>query len=293
MVANGKKLQYYQVGHYETEYLPETTNTINEEWTTGLSALGWAERFSPIGNKRFADLNTGTIYRADRNIQLAIILPFTQTSLGTLTITQGTLFSVNNQHQPVLLKGQLTANFGSPATVYAIKFDKYNLGEFQIKLNEFIHGLLAVDEYFVINNIHTQFGITNKSNKVEVFVSDGTVSVLVNNQKKLIESGRKITINAANQIHESRYLSVQQKAILIGILIAATGIILFVFRKTAIVKKIHAISLFIGKNILKLCRQLCLGIYQTAKIVFPWAGRKLKTLLLLIIKNIKSKKGGK
>lgn len=235
MVAEGKKLKYYQVGHYTTDYVPETTTQTNaEEWTTGISSMGWAQKFQSLGSIRFADLDAGTIYRADRTIRLAIILPFTQTSLGVLTITKDTLFSVNNYHNPVLLKGQMTANLGSPINIYAIKFNEYSLGKFEVKLTDFIHNLLPEDEYFIVKNIHTKYTVKNNPNEIEVGVEDGEVQVFIGKTEKTVTSGRKIKIDATNQAKESVYVNTEVKAIIIGAFILLTMISLYLiyrFRK--------------------------------------------------------------
>ena len=213
------KIKFYQIGEYDTGYQPEEiTPTVSEEWTSGLSYLGWAQRFYPIGTKRYADLDIGVIYKADRDLKLKLFKPFSQTLLGTLSITKNTLFSVNNNHDPVLLKGQMTADFGSPATIYAIKLDRYQLSLFQTKLNDFIHNLLPEDEYFVVQNVHTKFVVKNEANMFKVAVQTGEVKVESEDVDLKVESGKQISIDRDNNIRESVYLGTQAY-LLIGMIV--------------------------------------------------------------------------
>ena len=230
--VRSNKINFYQVGEYDSEYQPEAISpTSSEEWTTGLSYLGWAQKFYPVGNERYAGLDIGTIYKADHDLKLKLIKPFSQTVLGTLSITKDTLFSVNNNHDPVLLKGQMTAEFGSPATIYAIKFDRYRLSLFQTKLNDFIHNLLPEHEYFIIQNIHTKFMVKNERNQTYVAVDKGEVELTGKNIKRLIKSGRQISIDAKNKLTESAYLGPNFYRMSVVVLILIAGGFFFIRKK--------------------------------------------------------------
>jgi hypothetical protein len=235
-VAN--EIKFYQIGEYDTDYHPEEVPpTVSEEWTSGLSSLGWAQRFYPVGYERYADLDIGVIYRADRDLKLKLIKPFSQIVLGTLSITKDTIFSVNNQHDPVLLKGQMTADFGSPVTIYAIKFDRFWLSLFQTKLNDFIHNLLPENEYFIVQNVHTKFIVKNEANTFNVAVKTGEVKVKGINIDHKVRSGRQISINRKNKVRESAYLGNSGYLLLIGAILLAVAFYLKQHRSKAKNKK--------------------------------------------------------
>jgi len=237
--TRSNKISFYQVGEYDTDYQPEVIpQTTNEEWTNGLSYMGWANQFYPAGDTRFADLDPGVIYRADRDIILSIIRPFTSISLGSLTITKDTLFSVNYDHNPVLIKGQLTADFEAPFTIYAIKFDRNFSGLFLQKLNDFLHHTLPEDEYFIVKNIHTKFTVKNETDNLSVLVDSGDVQIISKNIDETVTTNRQITIDGKGNIKNSIYINPKIYVFVILIILLVTGILIFVFKKTKIRIKI-------------------------------------------------------
>ena len=186
---NHKKFKYYQVGSYSTEYKPdETAKEEGTETSSNLSRYS-GDAFVPAGDLSFAQLTPGLIYRADSNLRLKYLNP-----AGTLSITEGTIFSKEYSHRPVLLKGQLTAEFTSSMTVYAIKFDRYDLPLFQSKLSQLIAGTLAESEYFIVQNIHTKFVVENKTNAISVAVENGEVKVTSDKVSETITTGKKLPL---------------------------------------------------------------------------------------------------
>ena len=161
-----------------------------------------------------------------------IIKPYTSNSLGILSITKDTLFAVDYNYNPILIKGQMTANFGSPATIYAIKFDRYWSGLFEEKLTKFIQHQLPEDEYFVVQNIHTKFNLKNEPNVFNLSVENGQVKVTANKVEKIVDSGKQITIDKTNNITEKVYISPKYW---IGgvVVIFIIGLIIFKRRKNA------------------------------------------------------------
>lgn len=216
------RLEFYQVGEYQTEYKPQVqASPTPETLINGLYHFANG-RFDPTGDIRFENLIVGDIYMAGRNINLNM-----GGANGSLSILNGTIFSVDQNHRPILLKGQLTAEFNSPSTVYAIKFDRFSMDLFKAKLSQFIAGTLSEDEYFIVQNIHTKFIVTNNPNKINVAVENGQVSVLADKTKKIINSGKQITIDAKNNIKESVYLSSKTAVIVTGILLLVGGVLFY------------------------------------------------------------------
>jgi hypothetical protein len=159
-------------------------------------------------------------------------------SNGTLHILNGSYFSVDQSHHPILLKGQLTADFNSPSTVYAIKFDRFLMDLFKTKLAQFIAGTLSANEYFIVQNIHTKFSIENLPNIFNVKVDDGQVKFTANKTERIINSGKQISVDASNNVKESIYLGFRIYAIIIGVLILISGTILFMSKNTKAGRKI-------------------------------------------------------
>jgi hypothetical protein len=154
---------------------------------------------------------------------------------NTLTILEGTIFSLDGSRNPVLLKGQITADFISPVTIYAIKFDRYDLELFQNKLNQFWRiRTLPENEYFVIKNIHTKFRLTNQPNQFGVAVENGQVNVLADKTEKTIDAGKQISIDAKNTIKESIYITSKIYSIIFSVCILIAGIVLLIYRKTKV-----------------------------------------------------------
>lgn len=280
------RLEFYQIGEYDSDYQPETVSpTVSEDWTSGLSYMGWANQFYPAGNIRFADLDAGVIYRADRDINLKVILPFTQTSLGTLTITKNTLFSVNYDHNPVLIKGQLAADFNAPFTIYAIKFDRDWSRLFQEKLNDFIHHLLPEDEYFIVKNIHTKFTVKNGVNNFNVSVDSGDVRIIGKKINETVSGNKQITIDGKNNIKKSFYFGPVFCWVAGLVLFIFFGILLFIKRKTPFGKKIISVLKIVFVWIWKIIGKLILLFWKGLKII----GRRVT----VSVKNLFKKKHAK
>jgi hypothetical protein len=219
------RVSFYQIGEFQDEYKPEeTTKETGAETTSDLSRLS-GDSFVPAGEVSFSTITPGLIYRAEKNLQLKYLNPE-----GTLSITSGTLFSKEYQHKPVLLKGQLTAEFSSPMTVYAIKFDRHELPIFQSKLSQFITGTLPEDEYFIVQNIHTKFSLTNQPNNFTLSVDKGQVNLVANKLTKVVDSGKQINIDASNNIKESIYVRPVIKSIIYVAIVLILGTILLINR---------------------------------------------------------------
>ncbi|MFA6250461.1 MAG: carboxypeptidase-like regulatory domain-containing protein [Candidatus Shapirobacteria bacterium] len=247
LAQNGKTLKFYQVGSYGTDYNSQTQASPTPENAT--SGLSYFENggFYPAGVSGFGDLIEGLIYMANRSINLDI-----GGTYGTLHITNGTIFSVDHDRHPVLLKGQLTADFNSPMTVYAIKFDRYDMNLFKRKLGQFIWSkTLPESEYYIVKNIHTRFTLKNNPNEFEVLVDKGQVNVTIDKTEKLITTGKQITIDGSNNFKESAYLDVKVYAIITGVLALVVGILLHVYRKTKIGGKIIEILKIVAILIVK------------------------------------------
>ena len=266
LVSN--RIELYKIGEYDNEYRPaDLTPTVVPQWFNGLSYYSRGQ-FFPSGENTFASLDPGVMYRADKNIQMSMIRPFTSTNLGTLSITKDTIFSVDYNHNPILIKGQLTAKFGSPVTIYAIKFDRYWTGQFMVKLTDFLHHLLPEDEYFIVQNIHTKFTVKNEVNKFNVAVDSGEVKILGDKIDLNINQGRQITIDKNNGIKETSYVNFKSLAIILGVLILIFGAMLFHFRKTKVGGKIIILLKQFGIFIWKLIKKLLVIIWKGIKSLF-------------------------
>lgn len=215
------KIEFYQVGEYQTDYNPQIQASPTPESLTGGLYHFANGRFDPTGNIKFENLITGHIYMAGRNINFDM-----GGTNGSLSILNGTYFSVDQNHHPILLKGQLTAEFNSPTTVYAIKFDRFSMDLFKTKLNQFITNTLSESEYFVVQNIHTKFMVMNEPNRIDVAVENGQVKITANKVVKTINSGKQITIDGKNNIKESVYISPKIYAIIVAVLIFVFSIVL-------------------------------------------------------------------
>jgi hypothetical protein len=178
--------------------------------------------FHSLGSIRFSNLNPKVLYYANQDLSFDL-----GRSLGVLKITNGSIFGVDKDAHPVILKGQMTANFNSPAKIYAIKFDRYDLDLFQQRLNKFVDGTLPEDQYFLIQNIHTKFFVKNEAKKITVVSQKGEVSVKGAKIEEKIAAGRKIVIDKNNNIKKSIYVDVK---IYVLIVIAAFGLY-FIYNK--------------------------------------------------------------
>lgn len=237
-----KKLKLYQVGIYGTDYNPTSKPSVTPQVQVFSLSYWQKGNFYPAGGKSFAQLEDGVIYLANQNVTLDM-----GNGNGSLRILSGTLFSVNNNH-PILLKGQLTADFSSPAIIYAIKFNRYDLNLFQNRLNEFRATTLADNEYFVVKNIHTKFTVSNTFNRFNVAVENGQVSVIVDNKEKLISFNRQITVDAENRIRESLYFGRLGK-FWVALLVIGVGAALF-----------FSIKIKVGKAMIKMLKIMIIFI---------------------------------
>jgi len=223
-----KTLKFYKVGSYSVDYNQgqEQPTITPENHTSGLSYYSDGSYY-PTGSESFASLEDGVIYIANRNIVLNMDSPN-----GSLNILEGTIFSVDQNHRPILLKGQLTADFNSPMIIYAIKFDRYDMNLFRTKLNQFRSGTLDSSEYFVVKNIHTRFTLTNSEGKFNLAVANGEVQVNGKKINETIRTGKQISIDKDNKIKQSIYLDNKIYAVIFVIIVLITGIVLFIYRKT-------------------------------------------------------------
>ncbi|NMB57092.1 hypothetical protein GYA19_04100, partial [Candidatus Beckwithbacteria bacterium] len=272
---HNRTLKYYQIGSYTTEYNPASpapSATPNSK-TSALSY--WSDgTWHQASQQSFNNLVEGAIYLANQNITLDM-----GGANGSLFILKDTLFSVDNYQHPILLKGQMTADFASPQIVYALKFDRFDMQLFQSKLNLFRANRLNADEYFVVKNVHTKFRLTNLENNFNVAVDTGEVQVLNNKKTETITSGKQISIDKDNQVKESIYLGWKLYAIIAGVFALISGVLLFVYRKTKVGRTTLSILQTILKTILKVLKFSILLF----KIIF-------NTFCKLIKKQIKKRK---
>jgi hypothetical protein len=245
-----KTLKFYKVGSYSVDYNPPTgVPTITENSASGLSYYQDGI-FNQADAQRFDQLVEGLIYIANRSINLDM-----GNGKGTLHITEGTIFSVDHYRNPVLLKGQLTADFNSPATIYALKFDRYDLEMFKRKLGLFVWtNKVTSSEYFIVKNIHTKFTVKNEANKFNVSVDSGEVKILGEKIDLNVNQGRQIIIDKNNRIKETNYINFKSLMIIVGVLILILGVILFKYKKTKggvlIINLLQKIGITIWKCIL-------------------------------------------
>ena len=214
VTQKGKKLRLYQVGQYSREYEGETYPTPTRPDLTKDISLFKDGRLEPLPPLVYNDLIPGLVYYANQSVS------FYLNDLGTVRLTQGTIFGVDKKGNPVLLKGQITADFNSPIKIYAIKFDRYDLGLFEIKLNQFINDQLDEEQYFEIKNVHTKFIVKNEAGKINVAVEKGEVEVKGKNLTKKVISGKQIVIDKKNNIKESVFIpDFVIKILIVGVLI--------------------------------------------------------------------------
>ena len=292
------RIQLYQVGEYDSVYNPPAVPTTNKPLTTSdLSYYDYDDGvFRSARTQNFNSLEEGKIYRADSNITLDMLssLTGTLTSYGTLNILAGTLFSIDINQRLLLLKGQMTADFNSPATIYAIKFDRYDMNLFQSRVNQFIDHTLPESEYFIIKNIHTKFTVINNPNKINVAVDSGQVQVLSKKIDKFVSANKQITIDGKNNIKESVYLSSKTYLIITVILIVISSILLFIYRKSKTGKKIlhilKVIAIWFWKTIEQIVKLIWTMIKKVAPIIWNILKTSLQKLILFIKKLGKKKK---
>lgn len=277
LVSN--RIELYKIGEYDNEYRPpDLTPTVIPQWFDGLSYYSQGQ-FFPSRDNTFASLDPGVMYRADKNIQMSMIKPFSSINLGTLSITKDTIFSVDYNYNPILIKGQMTANFGSPVTVYAIKFDRYWTGNFKVKLEDFIHHQLPEDEYFIVQNIHTKFTVKNEANNFKVSVDSGEVKVKGEKIDLNVNQGRQIIIDKNNGIKETRYINYKTLLIIIGIIVLVIGAVLFRYRNTKA-----------GKIIIKTLEKIALILWRGIKLLFQVLINGVKKLKVFLQKKYAKRK---
>lgn len=278
LTERGKTLKYYQVGKYTTAYNPETQPTSPPPLRTTNLSIHLNGIFSPAGAKMYSELDPGFMYRADQSLTLNIF-----GNGSSLHILEGTIFSLDNGRNPILLKGQITADFVAPITIYAIKFDRFDLALFRTKLNQFWRiRTLPESEYFVVKNIHTKFSIKNNPNDFNVAVDNGQVSVLSGKTEKLVDSGKQITIDAKNKVTETNYIGSKVYIIITFILVLIASVLLFVKRNSPIGKKILALLKLVGTGLLIVIKKLVGSFWKFIKAVI----QKVKS----IVKNVMSKR---
>lgn len=270
-----KTLKFYKVGSYSVDYNPTGVPTTTPE--VSASGLSYYQNgvFNQASAQSFNDLVEGLIYIANRSINLNM-----GGGKGTLHITEGTIFSVDHYRNPVLLKGQLTADFNSPVTIYALKFDRYDLELFKRKLGLFVWTTkLPSSEYFVVKNIHTKFTVRNNPNDFNVAVENGQVNVLADKKEKVINSGKQITIDAKNNIKESVYFSSNIILIIIGVLLLISAGVLFYYRKTKV-----------GSTIIKILKTIASLTWKYFKILLAWIWKMIKKLITYLQKKYAKRK---
>lgn len=283
-----KQLKFYQVGNFTSEYKPPTPPpTIRPPlYVHGLSY--WDNGvFRDVGGVVYYQLQPYTIYLANQTVYFDMMDPY-----GTLKILEGTLFGVDVHHHPIVLKGQITASFNSPAHVYAIKFDRYDMDLFATKLNQMANGNLASDEYFEVTNIHTKWIVTNQPNQIQIAVAAGQVQILGQDFDQVVGAAHKAVINQDNQLKISYYIT--GKIYLVGftVLMVIAGGVLGYYRNTVVGRKIIKIllkwlSLGVGwfKALLKALWSLICKLVQ----LLVWGGLKLIKAVYCLLKRLVTK----
>jgi hypothetical protein len=231
---HGKKISFYHVGSYSEEYVPEISGQSdgnNNGPITNRISIYENGSWRQLGEVNYWHLQPGSIYTADGTIDLQF------EGVGKLKILNGTLFGVDSQRHPILLKGQISAEFLSPMEVYAIKFDRFDMNLFLDRLTRFIAGVLPQSEYFVVKNVHTKFTITNKENQVKIAVEKGQVDVTGEKIEEKVEQGKQIAVNEKNEVRKSNYLGWKVYLIVGVVLVIAVGIGVWVhFHSFSIIK---------------------------------------------------------
>lgn len=286
LAQDGKTIRYYKVGSYSVDYNPATPSpdTSGQEKTYNISYYENGVWFG-LGETSFYQLMPGRIYMANQTTSLELMEP-----IGTLKFLEGTLFGVDNYRNPVLLKGQITADFNSPVKLFAIKFDRFDMNLFAQKLAAFTADTLDESEYFRVSNIHTKFKVSNYENKFNVAVESGEVKVFGENIEEKVESGKQITIDKDNKISETVYLGWKIWVIIGAVIILVFPTLLYKYKNTKVGKKLIQILKYFGKTIFKYVKILILFIwkYLLKALILLYQGTKI--LIIKIIKKIKTKK---
>ncbi len=267
---HGKTIKYYQVGAYAVDYNPATPSpTPSGQQTTNNISYYDNGVWRGLGEVNFYQLLPGRLYMANSTLSLQVMEP-----LGKITFLEGTIFGTDNYLNPVLLKGQITANFNSAFEIYALKFDRYDLNLFAEKLAAFTAGTLPQPEFFIVKNVHTKYLVKNTENNFSVAVMAGEVSVLGQDILETVTTGRQIQIDGENNIVKSIYLGNWLYFILLAIGLVIGAGLLFFYRKTRI-----------GKLIIVMLRKLFRFLWQVPNFLFRIL-LKLVKLLLNLAKNL-------
>lgn len=281
LAEDGKAIRYYQVGKYTSDYYPPTRPTTDKTTVTGALSYYVNGAFHTATAQNFNSLEEGKIYRADQTINLDMLSSMhitdgVLTSYGTLHILAGTIFSITLDQKLILLKGQMTADFNSPATLFAIKFDRFDMTLFRTKLDRFLAGSLPSSDYFEIKNIHTKFTLTNTENSFNVAVADGEVQVNGKDVTETVITGKQITIDKDNHIKKAIYLDPKTQTIIIGILFLVFSIVLYAFRRTKI-----------GGKIIDILRKITILFWKCLKIFSKYFWIVLSKILSVLWKGIR------
>lgn len=284
-----KKIKFYQVANYSTDYNPITPPPA-EEGQLYEDSLSYYDNgvWRGVNHMHFYSLLPWKIYMANDDLNFEMNDPY-----GTLRIKDGTLFGVDVHHHPILLKGQMTAEFNSPAILYALKFDRYDLELFRQKLSQFIAGNLPQAEYFIIQNIHTKFILKNKENQVDVVAVTGAVQITGQDVAETVSSGQQLSIDENNQIKNSIYLGLKLYLIIFAVISLIVGVALYHYRTTkvgatiiSILKKIGTIIIKYGVIILlfswKYFKKTIIWFWQMIKIIVPILWQWLKRVVIFL-----------
>lgn len=292
-----KELKFYRVGSYSIEYRPQSPPPTSAPpvYVHGLSY--WNNGvWNGVGGVVYYQLLPYKIYLANQTVRFDMYEPY-----GTLRIQEGTLFGVDVHHHPIVLKGQITAEFNSPARVYAIKFDRFDMDLFAQKLELMAGGNLDEDEYVEIKNIHTKWEVENRENLIRVAVADGEVQVEGGELDRVVGEGRQIEIDEHNQVSESVYVTAGMVGKVVGAVMVMAGGVLVYYRKTKIGRMIIGglkkvgwwMGRTAGKILILLGRWMGVGI----KAVMRWLIRLARGVWRRVLegaeKKQKIKKGGK
>jgi len=269
----GKTIKYYQVGSYSTDYNPTTPTPIQTtDQTTNNISFYDNGIWQGLGEVNYFQLLPGRIYMANQTLTLQVMEPW-----GKLTFLEGTLFGTDNYLNPVLLKGQMTADFGSAFNIYALKFDRYDLDLFKTKLEQFTAGNLPQSEYFLIQNIHTKFVIKNNENFFSVAVASGQVKITGKDIDQTVSANHQISIDQENNIDDSIFLGEKIYIMIIGVIIIIAGVLLFIYRDTKI-----------GKQVIKIIKIICQQVLKYLKLSAIFMGRMMIKVVPILWKCVQS-----
>jgi len=227
-----KTIKYYQIGTYSTDYNPATVSPTPAPLYTNNISYYENGAWQPLDRVQYDELLPNTIYMANSTVNVNMNDPY-----GSLHILGGTLFGVDQNHHPILLKGQMTMDFTSPEIMYAIKFDRYDISLFQTKLNQLTAGILPASDYFVVKNIHTKYLVSSTANLITVAVTKGEVSVTSDTVNQTVRAQKQIAIDAKGHVKESAYIgwNIYKTIGVVALLVCG---ILLVIKKATIAHKV-------------------------------------------------------